>query len=208
MHSHKTKSLDLPAELNTVTDRDEYALAMFRLALLQGDARARRWVQHAYQEIALTWLRSHAQRDAACRLNNEDFYVSQAFEQLWQAASGQQNVAFATLAEALQYLRASLNSILLEALRASSRPAGLPATGRSAEPLEVRLFALLPDIREQRLAYLLYNCGLEPSEILRSCPQEFADLQEILRLRRKILARLLSNPDALGPWSGSGQLSL
>jgi len=46
---------------------------------------------------------------------------------------------------------------------------------------------LLPDVREQRLAFLLFNCGLKPREIVSHCPQEFCDLQEIYRLRRNIM---------------------
>ena len=49
----------------------------------------------------------------------------------------------------------------------------------------------LHDVREQRLAFLLFNCGLKPREIVSHCPQEFCDLQEIYRLRRHIMDRFL-----------------
>ena len=53
------------------------------------------------------------------------------------------------------------------------------------------LQTILPGAREQRLAYLLYHCGLKPREIVRFCPREWNDVQEIYRLRRNILERLL-----------------
>ncbi len=56
---------------------------------------------------------------------------------------------------------------------------------------------MLPDEREQRVAYLLYHCGLKPREIVRFCPQEFSDVREIYRLRRCIIERLLRNADQL-----------
>ena len=59
------------------------------------------------------------------------------------------------------------------------------------------LQTMLPNGREQRLAYLLYHCGLKPREIVRFCPQEWNDVQEIYRLRRNILERLLRNADQL-----------
>jgi len=59
------------------------------------------------------------------------------------------------------------------------------------------LQTLLPNAREQRLASLLYHCGLKPREIVRFCPQEWNDVQEIYRLRRIILERLLRHADQL-----------
>jgi hypothetical protein len=54
-----------------------------------------------------------------------------------------------------------------------------------------QLQAKLSDQREQRLAYLLYHCGLEPAEIVRYCPQEWSDIHEVTRLRRIIFMRLM-----------------
>jgi hypothetical protein len=56
---------------------------------------------------------------------------------------------------------------------------------------------MLPDEREQRLAYLLFYCGLKSREIVRFCSQEFSDVQEIYRIRRNIMERLLHNTDQL-----------
>ena len=46
--------------------------------------------------------------------------------------------------------------------------------------------------REQRLAYLLYNCGLTPVEIMYIFPQEFSDPHEISRVRLAVI-NLVSN---------------
>ena len=59
------------------------------------------------------------------------------------------------------------------------------------------LQTMLSDEREKRLAYLLFHCGLKPREIVRFCPQEFSDIQEIYRMRRSIMERLLRNADQL-----------
>jgi len=55
--------------------------------------------------------------------------------------------------------------------------------------------SLLPNERECRLAYLLYVCGLKAREIVRYCPEEFSDIQEIYRLTRNIVERLMRNCD-------------
>src|SRR5206468_24715 len=59
------------------------------------------------------------------------------------------------------------------------------------------LKAVLANPREQRLAYLFFHCGLSPSEIVRCCPQEWSDVQEIARLRRTTMERLLCHADQL-----------
>jgi hypothetical protein len=205
MSSQEMKQFDHATASNAALGRDEYALAMFRRGLLEGDERARRWVRRAYHDVVLDWLRSHAHRDAACRLNDEDFYVEQTFDTLPHSVALQAHAAFDTLSEALHHLRACLNSVLLEALRASPRP---PPGGRGEASLWEKLSGLLPDGRERRLAFLLYNCGLEPGEIVRRCAQEFVDVQEILRLRRQILVRLLRNQEALDRCLEVGRLSL
>jgi len=54
---------------------------------------------------------------------------------------------------------------------------------------------LLPDAREQRVAYLLFHCGLKPREIVHYCSREFSKVSEIYRMRRNILLRLMRNAD-------------
>ncbi len=57
--------------------------------------------------------------------------------------------------------------------------------------------SLLQNERERRLAYLLYHCGLKPRDIVRYRPEEFSDVQEIYRLTRNIMERLLRNCDQI-----------
>jgi hypothetical protein len=55
----------------------------------------------------------------------------------------------------------------------------------STESSEVWDFlkTMLINPREQRIAYLLFHCGLKPREMMRFCPWEFSDVHEIYRLR-------------------------
>ena len=66
----------------------------------------------------------------------------------------------------------------------------------SSEVWEI-LQTVLPNRREQQLAYLLYHCGLKPREIVHFCPQEWSDIRGIYHLRRNILKRILRNADQL-----------
>ena len=185
-----------------------YGLELLHRALVQHDQDAWAGVQHCLSELVQGWLYGHPRREAALRWESEESYVALAFERFWQATV-QRQVAFRTLAGALTYLRACLNGALLDTLRAYARPreVPLPEPGAPGEPsfedhpdsseMWKILQRVLPSEREQRLAYLLYHCNLKPREIVRFCQEEWPDVQEIYRLRRNILERLLRKTDQL-----------
>ena len=94
----------------------------------------------------------------------------------------------------------------LELLRASSRPRTVcehisAEQGPRGNPQSSEVWnwvqATLSSERERRLAYLLYQCGLEPAEIVRNCPQEWRDIHEVARLRHTVIERLLRNINQL-----------
>jgi hypothetical protein len=188
---------------------DQYGLELIYCALVQRDPLAWEAVKEGLNETMLRWMRSHPLREAACRLDSEENYVAQATTRFWHATTGNQNVEFQTLAAALQYLRASLNGAILDTLRTYSRSKEIPLShpDEPGEPLMTNrdqgrevwenIRSLLPNEREQQLAYLLFHCGLGPREIVRLCPYAFSDVCEIYRLRRNIFERLLSNTNHL-----------
>src|SRR5258708_10243112 len=112
----------------------------------------------------------------------------------------QGQVACETLYPVVVYLRASLNGAILETLRISQRPGAVSSSWPDGEECPERsvvwgrLQARLSNERERRLAYLLYHCGLDPAEIVRSCPQEWSDVHEVARLRHSILVRPAPRP--------------
>ena len=167
-------------------------LELFRRANTYSDLQAWAAFQQSLEETVLTWLHAHPGSKAACRLQSERYFVALAFERLRQATI-QGQVSCETLSEVLVFLRVSLNGAILETLRDSKRPDGEDRLDRGE--LWDRLQARLSNRREQRLAYLLYHCGLEPAEIVRCCPQEWSDVHEVARLRRIILERLMKRSE-------------
>ena len=171
-------------------------LELWRRAKTHSDLQAWAAFQQGLEETVLTWLHEHPGSQAACRLQSERHFVALAFERLRQAVV-QRQVACETLSEVLLYLRASLNGAILEMLRTSRRPGAVSSPWPYVEDCPDRsevwdqLQAKLSNPREQRLAYLLYHCGLEPAEIVRGSSQEWSDVHEVVRLRRSILARLM-----------------
>jgi hypothetical protein len=185
-----------------------YSLQLLRRAIARGEQDAWAGFQQCLEETVLTWLHEHPGREAACRGLSEKYLVVQAFERFRQAAV-QAQMAFETLAGVLVYLRASLHGAILDTLRTLSRPREVsrPVPGQAGEShvedqidsngIWEILQTLLPGAREQRLAYLLYHCGLGPKEIVHCCSQEWSDVQEIYRLRRTIVERLLHHADSI-----------
>jgi len=185
------------------------SVELLRRATVEVDQEAWRWVQHCFSGLVRGWLRRHPNRAAACHLESEEYYVALAFERFWQATTLKQRLEFTRLAAALRYLRASLQGAILGTLRRYARPREVswPGPGEPGEPQtedsrecsdiwEV-LQTLLSNPREQRIAYLLFYCGLKPWEIVRYCPQEWSSIGEIYGLRRTIMERLLRNADHL-----------
>ena len=178
-------------------------LELFHRARIQHDDVALEALRQCFREFVRDWIGRHPQKEVVCRFESEEYYAALAFERFWQAIIHRQVLEFGTLTAALAFLQASLNAVILETLRTYSRSskvafletddAGEPVVenDENAGTLWETIQRMLPNEREQRVAYLLFHCGLQPGEIVRGNPQEFSDVQEVARLRRNIIARLV-----------------
>ena len=185
------------------SSNNEYVVDALRRAIVEGEQDARLCLQQYLGDVVLGWLGQHPRRETAYYLGNEEYYVAATFERFWQLACNRQ-FEFSTSDSVMPYLRLSLNEAILDMLRTSSRPKEiqLPQSDFSRKQqmehetsCHVHWESLqkdLPNVHEQRLAYLLFHCGLKPREIMHHCSQEFCDVCEINRLRLHIMGRLLS----------------
>lgn len=190
--------------------QDQEGLELFQRALSRCDDEAWSLLIERYQGLVLAWVRNHSRHELAYRYHNPEYYVALAFERFWQATARNQAMTFTSLEAALSYLKASLNGAILDTLRTYARPeVPLPEPGSlypgeltsDDTPYEQDLWDviknLLPTSREQRVAYLLFHCGLKPREIVQFCRAEFPDVREVHRLRRNIVERLLRQADMI-----------
>ena len=184
---------------------DRYGVELLRRAMAQHDPLAWEIVQKLFSEIVFNWIQSHPMRKAARYHDSDGNYVAQTFARFWQATVMNRELEFTTMAAALRYLRVTLNSTIIDALRAYSRTIPLEEFDEpEARLMEAReenfelwevIQSLLPEERQRRVAYLLFHCHLKPRDIVQYCSQEFGEVQEIYRLRRNIFDRLLRNAD-------------
>lgn len=192
------------------SQQDQEGLELFQRALSRRDDDAWSLLVERYQGLVLAWVRNHARHDLAYRYHNPEYYVALAFERFWQATARNRSLNFTSLEAALSYLKASLNGAILDTLRSYTRPeVPLPEPGclypvelaSEDSPYEHDLWDtiknLIPTSREQRIAYLLFHCGLKPREIVQFCPDEFPEVREVHRLRRNIVERLLRQADTI-----------
>lgn len=173
------------------------------LQVFDGNQKAWAMVKQSLDETVRSWLHGHPSQEAACYWESEDHYVSLTFKRFQEAITVGQLQADTSLPTILRHLQVCLNGVLLDSLRARGRPKGiglhklthteekLGAYQPGNHQLWERIQRLFPDTREQRVAYLLFHCNLSPRDIFSFAPQEFSDMQEICRLRARILERIL-----------------
>ncbi len=195
-------------EINTVrcgeAGEDQCWVELLRRAMVQRDDAAREVIEHHLSQVVRAWLGCHPRQEIAYRLASEASYVTRTCERFWQGAV-QQGQALDRLATALRYVRACLNSVILDTLRACAYATAIPlpgpaGAGKAAEEDHEdvhayweRIRGMLPTEREQRVAYLLFHCGLQPEDIVRLYPQEVGERQDISRVRRTVIGRLLAS---------------
>jgi hypothetical protein len=185
-----------------------YCLEVFRRAVILHDHEAWAILQRQFTENVRCWFARHAYREAALRHESEQDYIDHAFQRFWQAVSDQA-LTFTTLASALRYLRLCLHCAIMDTLRAYTHPRqeALPEQGHPDEPqIEDRyneselwdtIGNFLTNERERRVAYLHFHCNLKPRAIVRYCPGEFSSEEEIYRLKRNIMERIMRNIDKI-----------
>jgi len=216
------RSMSLPELTNRCTNEiqkynqrephnDQCCLEIFRRALLQQDSQAWSVLMERFHSIVLSWVRRHPQSQAVRDIDSEENYVALTFERFWRVTVRNKTLEFTTLAGALAFLRACVNSVIIDTLRSQKEipiPENFervaPEPDESNQHWEV-IKGFIPNTREQRLAYLLYYCGLKPRQIVQFFPQEFNDVHEIFRLTRNIIDRLRRNKDRLRWLLGDGE---
>ena len=187
---------------------DRYCLEILRRAAALRSNEAWTVLLQLFSENVRLWLARHSHREAALRHEIEQNYVDDAFRRFWQAVTDQK-LSFNSLGGALCYLRLCLHCAVMDTLRTyvRSNVESIPDHGHSDElqtedryhenELWETIRNVLPSERERRVAYLHFHCNLKPREIVRYCPGEFRSEEEIYRLKRNIMERIMRNADKI-----------
>jgi len=192
---------------NELSD-DSYCLEILRRAVVLRSNEAWIVLLQLFSDNVHLWFARHSHHEAALRHEVEQNYVDDAFRRFWQAVADQK-LSFSSLGGALCYLRLCLHCAIMDTLRTYVRSnlESMPDHGHPDEPqvedryheneLWETISNVLPGERERRVAYLHFHCNLKPREIVRYCPGEFGGEEEIYRLKRNIMERIVRNADKI-----------
>ncbi|MGH2350226.1 MAG: RNA polymerase sigma factor [Chloroflexota bacterium] len=187
---------------------DTYGL--FRRAICDGDDVAWEALMARYRGLVLAWIRRRW--GAAAAREDDDYWVTRAFERFWMAVRPERFDQFRGLPALVQYLKLCAWSVLLDDVRdrgtvqlepleaLEERPAdgGLESSdveaftvGRMAgRDLWEVIWQALPDKAERQVVYLSFARDLKPREIAARYPGRFATVTEVYRAKRCALERL------------------
>ena len=190
---------------------EEYGMELMRRAVCERDQGARTAVVAQYHGLVLAWVKEHPA--AATVREDEEYWANRAFERFWQAVGPERFGAFPSLAALLRYLKMCAHGVLLDAVR---RQAALPSESLSADVdagVEAPAMADVADgelaarelwraigaaaqgAAERRVAYLCLALALKPRDVYARCPDQFASVADVYRVKRNLLTRLCRSPE-------------
>lgn len=178
---------------------------LFRRAIEQRDAQAWSAISAQYRPLMASWLNGQPPLE-------RDMMIQEAQARFWRTLSSQSDLStrFEHIGALLRYLRQCTISCLLDHQRREKREKllqqrlerhqrTLEALDLSASPpsdasetllrVQTWLREHVTDPVEQRLLQLSYESDLLPAEIVRRFPEEFPDVQEVRRIKERILRR-------------------
>jgi hypothetical protein len=186
--------------------RDEFCFELIGRALRERDHAAWEAIRGHYRRMVLAWVRQHPMANAV--QEEDDYWVTRAFERFWAAIGPERFDSFPSLAALLQYLKMCVHSVLLDEVRArgAAPTESLDELGEGVgegpdiEELAVgqlagldlwnAIVAELTDEAERLVVYLSFVRDIKPAEIQRRHPDRYPAVGEVYRIMRNALDRL------------------
>ena len=194
---------NMQSQAGDVTLSDQYCLELFQRVLRYHDERAKEQWQYLLSVTMLDWMSRHPYKEKAYGYQPATYYVEKAFERFWRISIPDHNIESSTITSILQHLQVCLNAVIIDRLRVHAllkRVSLTEATDyREVTPgafgigskVRKNIQYILAQTHDQRLAYLLFHCGLKPEEVVKTYPQEFGDIQHVTHLRHKLIEQML-----------------
>ncbi len=182
-------------------EEEGHCFELFRRAFDKQDPDAWEAVHRQYFRLLLSWI--GPQREEAEEL------VNCVFTKFWHSCTRKPfSHCCAHVGQVLQYLRKCALSVRLDQVRRQQReklrsarpdewqgqltgsPEELVLDDLTRHQCQAQVEARLLSDQERRVVFLSFELGLSPSEIMRRCPHEFADVEEVRRIKERIVKRL------------------
>ncbi len=178
-----------------------YCFELFRRAIEKRDAAAWDAIHQQYRRMVVLWI--GPQHDGS------DDLVNETFVKFWRSCSDRNfSRHFSHVGQVLKYLKRCAVSVRLDQYRRQQREHLWTASederqGQMDSRVEemalddivrqqrkTQMEVRLRDDQERLVVYLSFELGLSPSEIARRQPSDFADIEEVRRVKERVVKRL------------------
>lgn len=189
-----------------------YGIELFRRAVCERDDRAWAAIFAVYCGLVRAWVRKHPTRRHLDE--DDDCWVTRAFERFWLAVGPERFATFTMLAAVLRYLKLCVHSVLHDALRdRKPGPGAVPECIPDAHQPEHEVIGHLNtcalmrvieaetrDDAERLVVSLCLMRGNKPRDVFAHYPEHFASVADIYRVKRNLLDRLRRHPAVQALW--------
>ena len=176
----------------------QFCFELLRRALGDGVSEAFTRAYTIYERQVRIWVRGHSR--FAQTGESDEYFLSAAWSTFYFALRGPKFAGFASLPQALAYLRACVHSAIMLYLRDQQPDATLPLDDQAAavaadqpEPFETaqlaaRVAELLPEPQDRLLAHCVFAEDLKPRQIVHAYPGRWDSERDVtvalFRIRR------------------------
>lgn len=189
-------------------------LELFRLAIVENNQQAWTAIYNQYHSLMKFWVGKHPK--IGLFPDSADIFINAAFTRFWSAQSPENFHRFPGLGALLRYLQGCLHSVITDESRRRQRQIyeQLPwddegiSTNKNqistettvvnqakASALEWLVKQQARNETENIVLTLSWFYDLPPREIYAQYPRLFESVQQVYKIKRNILNRLLRNPD-------------
>lgn len=196
---------------------ESYCYELFRRAIVLQDQHCWAELIEQYKNLVYSWLRPFMPTGTLGETTVEEMGI-RVFTKFWQFYNQAHLQEARGLASILDYLKSCVRTCILEEERARQRharhmlemQAEQHETGRHVADEALhnlhrdQLWKLIrescKDEQEQLIAWLTFQSGLTPREILALHPQQFNGVEEVHTMKRNLLDRLRRNKELRAAW--------
>lgn len=181
---------------------------LFSRAIVDCCERAWELVYRQYMPLVQGWVRRHPAFPASGQEPAD--LANQAMARMWGAVGPDRLRRFPDLKSVLRYLQMCVHSVILDRVRARSRPDAvslddLAGTRAVSDPVDTETRVIdrlerqrlwdavrerLRDDRELAVVFGSFVLGLKPRQLLEHYAGQFSDVREVYRIKENVLARL------------------
>jgi hypothetical protein len=186
-----------------------YCFELFRRAIIHRNEFAWELIYKQYQRLVAHWVERHTL--VAATDEDSDYFINRAFEKMWRGLTPEKFADFADLKSLLRYLQMCTYSVVVDYMRrkeqatleAQVNEQDVMGIGGGETAVEYKILTRerradlwhwlreqLVDDQEYKVIHSSFVLDLKPREIVAQFPESFQDVQEVYRLKEKVINRL------------------